>query len=148
MAIDFNKWNEQFGGAEAVEDLKKASENDFSELPDGEYTCKLEKLELGESSNGKPMIKGMFRIVEGEHKKQCLFYNQVFCRSANGNAFSMHKGLEFLRSMQVFDESEIDFDGDYEEFNDLLLDIAEEAEGMTFYVEKAKDGEYTRLEIL
>ena len=148
MAIDFNKWNEQFGGAEAVEDLKKASENDFSELPDGEYTCKLEKLELGESSNGKPMIKGMFRIVEGEYKKQCLFYNQVFCRSANGNAFSMHKGLEFLRSLQVFDESEIDFDGDYEEFNDLLLDIAEEAEGMTFYVEKSKDGEYTRLEIL
>ena len=145
------------------------SENDFSELPDGEYTCKLEKLELGESSNGKPMIKGMFRIVEGEHKKQCLFYNQVFCRSANGNAFSMHKGLEFLRSLQVFDESEIDFDGDYEDFNDLLLDIAEEAEGMTSFViivavppasfdilseyereqlEKSKDGEYTRLEIL
>lgn len=148
MAIDFNKWNEQFGGAEAVKGLKDAAENDFSELPDGEYTCKLEKLELGESSNGKPMIKGMFRIVEGEHKKQCLFYNQVFCRSANGSAFSMHKGLEFLRSLQVFDESEIDFDGDYEDFNDLLLDIAEEAEWMTFDIEKSKDGEYTRLEIL
>lgn len=148
MAIDFSKWNEQFGGAEAVEDLKKASENDFSEMPDGDYTCRLEKLELGESSNGKPMIKGMFRIVEGAHKKQCLFYNQVFCRSANGSMFSVHKGLEFLRDLAIFDDSEVDFNGDYEDFNDLLLDMAEEAEGMTFYIQKSKDGEYTRLDVL
>lgn len=148
MAIDFSKWNEQFGGEDAVKDLHDAAENDFSELPDGDYTCKLEKLELGESSNGKPMIKGMFRIVEGAHKKQCLFYNQVFCRSANGSMFSVHKGLEFLRDLAIFDDSEVDFNGDYEDFNDLLLDMAEEAEGMTFYIQKSKDGEYTRLDVL
>lgn len=142
MAIDFNKWNEQFGGEEAVKELAEAKSNEYTEVPDGRYICKLEKLELGESKTGKPMIKGMFRITEGEHKKQCLFVNQVFTRG-----FPQHKGLEFLRSLNVFEESEIDFDGDFADFNDLLLDIAEEAEGMTFDIEKAHDGEYTRLTV-
>ena len=142
MAIDFNKWNEQFGGEEAVKELAEAKSNEYTEVPDGRYICKLEKLELGESKTGKPMIKGMFRITEGEHKKQCLFINQVFTRG-----FPQHKGLEFLRSLNVFDESEIDFDGDFNDFNDLLLDIAEEAEGMTFDIEKAHDGEYIRLTV-
>lgn len=152
MAIDFSKWNEEFGGQKAVEDLKKAAENsgDFEELPEDTYTCKLEKLELGESRKHQPMIKGMFRITEGAHKKQCLFYNQVFCRNESGNAFSMHKGLEFLRSLQIFDDSEVDFDGNYADFNDLLLDMAEEAErtGMYFDINKEKDGDYTRLEVV
>ena len=143
MAIDFSKWNQEFGGEEAVKALKEAKENEYTEVPDGTYTCKLEKLELGESKKGQPMIKGQFRILEGKNKKQCLFVNQVFTRG-----FPQHKGLEFLRSLQVFDESEIDFDGDFEAFNDLLLDIAEEAEGMKFELKKSMDGEYTRLEVL
>lgn len=151
MAIDFNKWNEQFGGTEAVKAAEEAAKNsgEYTEVPDGSYTCKLEKLELGESQKGQPMIKGQFRIIEGEHKKQCLFYNQVFCRSANGNGFPIHKGLEFLRSLDIFDKSEVDFDGDYADFNDLLLDMAEEAEAgnMKFEVVKSHDGDYTRLEV-
>ena len=146
MAIDFAKWNQDFGGQEAVEELKKQQEQqkEFAEVPDGRYTCRLEKLELGESKTGTPMIKGMFRIIRGEHKKQCLFVNQVFTMG-----FPQHKGLEFLRSLQVFDDSEIDFDGDFEHFNDLLLDIAEEAEsdGMEFTVKKEQDGEYSRITV-
>ena len=143
MAIDFNKWNEEFGGAEAVKELEEASKNQFTEVPDDVYTCKLEKLELGESKNGKPMVKGMFRMVTNPHKNQCLFYNQVFTRG-----FPQHKALEFLRSLSIFDESEVDFDGNYADFNDLLLDMSEESAGMTFEIEKSKDGEYTRLEVI
>ena len=143
MAIDFKKWNEEFGGEEAVKALKDAKANEYTEVPDGKYTCKLEKLELGESKKGQPMVKGQFRILEGQYKKQCIFYNQVFTRG-----FPQHKALEFLRSLGVFDDSEIDFDGDFAAFNDLLLDIAEEAErSMKFGVQKSKDGEYTRIEI-
>lgn len=142
MAIDFNKWNEQFGGQEAIKELEEAKSNEFTDVPDGTYICKLENLELAESKSGKPMIKGMFRITEGQHKKQCLFINQVFTRG-----FPQHKGLEFLRSLNVFDESEIDFDGDFADFNDLLLDIAETAQDMTFEVAKSKDGDYTRLTV-
>lgn len=145
MSINYEKWNEEFGGEEALKALKEANtkSKEFKEVEDGVYVCKLEKLELGESKAGKPMVKGTFRIVEGKHKKQCLFINQVFTRG-----YPQHKALEFLRSLEVFDESEIDFDGDFENFNDLLLDIVEEAGGMHFTVEKSTDGEYTRLEIV
>jgi hypothetical protein len=143
MAIDFNKWNKEFGGEEAKKELEaaKSKNAEYSEVPDGIYDCQMEKLELGETKDGRPMVKAQFRIVTGNHKKQCLFYNQVFTRG-----FPQHKALEFLRSLQIFDESEIDFDGDFEDFNDLLLDMAEEAAGMIFSIEKSKDGEYTRLE--
>lgn len=142
--MDYSKWNKEFGGEEAVKALAEAVQNnkEFEEVPNGTYMCKLEKLELGESKNGKPMIKGQFRIIEGAHKKQCLFINQVFTRG-----FPQHKGLEFLRSLNVFDNSEIDFNGDFADFADLLLDIAEEAESMKFEVAKSMDGEYTRLEV-
>ena len=143
MAIDFDKWNKDFGGQQALEDLKKAAENEYSEVPDGTYICSMEKLELGESKKQQPMVKAQFRILEGQYKKQCLFYNQVFTRG-----FPQHKALEFLRSMEIFDQSEIDFDGNFANFNDLLLDLAEEAEGMKFEISKSKDGDYTRLEIL
>lgn len=142
--VDFNKWNEEFGGQEAIDALKEAENNEYKELPDGSYVCTLDKLELGESKKGQPMVKGQFRITEGEFKKQCIFYNQVFTRG-----FPMHKALEFLRSLQVFEDAEVDFDGDFADFNDLLLDIAEEAQdaGLKFEIEKAADGEYTRLTV-
>ena len=143
MAFDFDKWDQEFGGQQAIDDLKKAAVgNEYTEVPDGTYICGMEKLELGESKKKQPMVKAQFRIKEGEFKKHCIFYNQVFTRG-----FPQHKALEFLRSMNVFDTSEIDFDGNFANFNDLLLDLAEEAEGMTFEVSKYKDGEYTRLEI-
>ena len=144
MPIDFNKWNEEFGGDEAVKALDEAKSNEYTEVPDGEYHCKLEKLELGESKNGKPMVKGQFRIMEGEHKKQCLFWNQVVTRG-----FPMHKALEFLRSLKIFDDSEVDFSGDFNDFNDLLLDMAEEAEAssLRWWINKSRDGEYTRLTV-
>lgn len=152
MAIDFNKWNEDFGGEQAVAELKKAEEQagEYAELPEGNYVCKLEKLELGESKTGKPMVKAMFRIAEGSHKKQCIFYNGVMVandRSKNG--FMQHKVLEFLKSLQVLEDVDVTFDGNFAHFNDLLLDIVEsaEADGLMFEVNTSKDGEYNRITV-
>lgn len=147
--IDFKKWNEEFGGKKAVQAVKEAKENQFTELPEGTYVCALEKLELVESSAHKPMVKAMFRIKEGQHKKQCLFYNGVM--SANNpeyNGFVIHNVLSFLRSLDVLDESDIDFNGDFADFNDLIMDIAEESQGLKYEIETEKDGNYTRLNVV
>lgn len=152
MAIDFAKWNADFGGEAAVKEIKEAQENakEYSELPDGTYVCKLEKLELGESKTGKPLVKGMFRIIEGEHKKQCLFYNgSMVSNNPQYNGFMKTKVLEFLRSLKVLDDMEIDFDGNYQHFNDLLLDIAEAADedALSFEIEKSVNGDFTVLTV-
>ena len=148
MVIDFDKWNKEFGGPEAVKAVEEAKENVYKEVPEGRYICSLEKLELGDSKTSKPMVKAQFRILEGGYKKQCLFYNGVMAANdPKNNGFCIHNVLTFLRSLQIFDDSEIDFDGNFRDFNNLLLDLAEEAEELKFEIETAKDGEYTRLTV-
>lgn len=149
MAIDFDKWNKEFGGKAALDSLKKAKDNEYREVPAGEYVCSLEKLELAESKSGKPMVKAMFRIKEGSYKKQCLFYNGVMAANdPSKSGFCIHNVLDFLRDLDLFESADIDFDGDYSEFNELLLDMAEAAEGWKFEVEVEKDGDFNRLNIL
>lgn len=152
MAIDFEKWTNDFGGEEAVKAIEKAKEEagNYAELPEGTYVCKLEKLELGETKTGKPMVKAQFRIVEGQHKKQCIFYNGVMVandRSKNG--FMQHKVLTFLRSMKILEDIDVTFDGDFKHFNELLLDMAEAAEedGLKFEVFTEKDGDYNKITV-
>ena len=152
MAIDFKKWNAEFGGEEAVKDIEKAKEQagEYTRLPEGTYTCKLEKLELGETRTAKPMVKAQFRIIEGQHKKQCIFYNGVMvANDPSKNGFMMHRVIEFLKSLQVLDDLDVTFDGNFEHFNDMLLDIAEGAEedGLKFEVETKDDGDFTKITV-
>jgi hypothetical protein len=65
------------------------------------------------------------------------------------NGFMKHRVLEFLRSLNVLEDSDIDFDGNYVHFNDLLLDIAEAAEEdhLRFEIFVEEDGEYTKITI-
>lgn len=152
MAIDFEKWTAEFGGEDAVKALKDAEENaDYPELPEGTYICKLENLELGEAKRSKkPMVKAMFRIVEGEHKKQCIFYNGVMvANDPSKNGFMIHNVLKFLRSMKILEDIDVDFDGNYAHFNDLLLDMAEaaDADGLKFEVFTEKEGDFNKITV-
>ena len=146
MTIDFKKFNQQFPADKMKAELKEAKENSGSNLPDGEYTCKLEKMELGESSKGALMIKAQFRITKGDHAKQCIVKNCVLTGTKN-DGFMLHKANEFLESL----DSGIDvtFD-DWEQYNDLILDIAEaiQDDGLQYVIELKTDGKYQNMEIV
>lgn len=146
MAIDFKKFNEKFPADKMKADMKEAKENGNITLPDGEYTAKLEKMELGESKGGALMIKTQFRIIEGDHKKQCIFKNQVLTGTKN-DGFMMIKANEFLESLDsgisvVFE--------DWEQYNDLILDIAEavQEDKLTYLIQLDTDGKYQNSEII
>lgn len=145
MAIDFKKFNKEFPADQMKQQMKEAAENSGSNLPDGEYSVKLDKMELGESSKHALMIKAQFRITEGEHKKQCIFKNQVLTGTKN-DGFMMVKAKEFLESL----DSGIDvvFE-DWEQFNDLILDIAEavQEDDLKYLVVLDTDGKYQNMEI-
>lgn len=146
MAIDFKKFNQQFPADKMKKDLKEAENNSGSNLPDGEYTCKLEKMELGESSKGALMIKAQFRITKGDHKKQCIFKNCVLTGTKN-DGFMLHKANEFLESL----DSGIDVSfEDWEQYNDLIMDIAEavQEDNLTYIVQLTKNGQYQDFEIV
>lgn len=146
MAIDFKKFNQQFPPDKMKEDMKEAKENSGSNLPDGEYTCKLEKMKLGESSKGALMIKAQFRIVKGDHAKQCIFKNCVLTGTKN-DGFMLHKANEFLESL----DSGIDVTfEDWEQYNDLILDVADaiQDDGLQYVIELDTDGKYQNMNIV
>lgn len=144
--IDFAKFNKAFPADKMKEDMKEAKENGGSNLPDGEYTCKLEKMELGESSKGALMIKAQFRITKGDRRKQCIFKNCVLTGTKN-DGFMLLKANEFLESLDSGED--VTFE-DWEQYNDLILDVAEaiQDDGLTYVVKLTKNGQYQDFEIV
>lgn len=129
--MDFSKWNAAIDAEKMEKDLEEIKKNgggDYPEIEPGEYVVKVEKMELKASKKGDPMLSIMFRIVEGEHKKACIFYNQVILQ-----AFQIHLANEFLNSMET--DVEAAFHGNYEEYNNIILDIAEACDKLEFLLE-------------
>lgn len=144
--IDFAKFNKEFPADEMKKQIKEAKENSGNNLPEGEYTVKLDKMELAQSTKGQLMIKAQFRIVTGEHKKQCIFVNRVLTGTKN-DGFMMIKAKEFLEEL----DSGIDvvFE-DWEQFNELVLDIAEaiNEDGLQYVVTLTDNGKYQDFEVI
>lgn len=122
--MDFSKFDEQVNSQQLAKDVAAAAENNqqFEETPAGTYVGKVEKLEIGETKDGRPMLKVMFRITEGDYEKRCLFANRVLYGTKN-DANMIASAVGFLNSL----DSGIDvvFES-YSQFNELVLDIFEE----------------------
>lgn len=138
---------------------EKAKENTYDNepLPEGVYRVKVEKIELGETgpkskNPGFPMGKIQFRIVEGEYKKQCLFMNKVlvtYDKNGELTAIGLKIFDEFLNSLEpTFDVSFSECKGGFDEYADLLLDVAEDIEPLTYDLELSYNGDFANYEVL
>jgi hypothetical protein len=143
--MDFSKWNKAIDKEQYKKDLEDIEKNggtgDYKEVPHGEYIVKVEKMELKESKKGDPMLSIIFRIVEGEFKKSCLFMNQVVFQP-----FQIHIANEFLKSMET--DVEIEFDGNYEDYNNMILDVAEACDSLEFSIEYGEKKGFNTFKIL
>lgn len=149
--MDFSKFDEQVNMDQLQKDIEEAKENggtgDYPEAPKGTYEGFIEKMEIGETKDKRPMFKVMFRVTEGvseeaeeyvsgfKKKKPCLFMNRVLFGTKNdGNMIQSVIGwLEKLES-----ETPIVFES-YSQFNDLVLDLAEECEELGMEIEYDPD---------
>lgn len=126
MATDFSKFDKMVDLEGLKKDIEESSNNDFKEVPHGDYEVAITKLELGESKKGDPMVKVWFKIVsDGEFKGSLIFMNQVITQG-----FQIHIVDEFLRSLET--GIEVKFES-YSQYNELLLDIFEAIEGKYEY---------------
>ena len=134
--MDFSKFDQQVDtkklAQEAAEIKKNGGTGDFPEVEKGNYICKVEKLEVKETKDGRPMLSAMFRIVEGKHKKQCLFFNRVLYGTQN-DANMIAGALTWLDSLQPDIDQIITFES-YSKFNELVMDIAEDVSTLTYEV--------------
>lgn len=144
--IDFKKFNQEFPAEQVKKQMKDAETNSGPDLPDGEYKIKLDKMELAQSQKQQLMIKAQFRIQAGNHQNKCIFVNKVMTGTKN-DGFMMLKAKEFLESL----DSGIDVEfNDWEQFNDLILDIADaiKDDDLTYICTLTTDGKYQNFEII
>ena len=57
------------------ERFKNQNTGNFPELPSGVYPVELDKMEVGTSQWGADQVNITFKITDGEHKGQLIFYN-------------------------------------------------------------------------
>jgi hypothetical protein len=124
----FSKFNEQVDlkalRDEAEEIKKNGGTGDYPEIDEGTYHGQFEKLEVKETKDGRPMLSAMFRITEGERKKSCLFMNRVLYGTKNdANMIASAEG--WLETLEPSEEIVVAFE-DYDQFSELVLDIAED----------------------
>ena len=116
----------------AEADKGQQNSGDYREVLVGTYECKIEKMELKESSKGSPMVSVWFRILKGDFENQLLFMNQVITQG-----FQIHIVNEFLRSLieECVDAPEVEFKS-YSQYAGLLMDIHEQiAESFEYAVD-------------
>lgn len=126
--MDFSIWNNAIDAEKfekELEELKKNGNGNYSEIEPGNYVVKVDKMELKASRGGDPMVSIQFRILEGEHKKACIFYNQVVTKP-----FQIHLANNFLSSLGT--GIDVKFDGNYENYSNLILDVGEACDKLEF----------------
>ena len=82
MAVNYKKFKDSVN----LDDLKKMEDRfenqnsggNYEELPSGTYAVEVDKLEVGQSSWGSDQVNITFKIIDGDHAGQLIFYNGTF----------------------------------------------------------------------
>lgn len=130
--LDFSKYDNEFDLDGLMEDIEKAANGeggngDYKEVPFGSYEVSIDKLELGVSKKGSPMLICWFKIIEGEYKNSRLFMNQVVT-----SGYGIHVANEFLRSLDS--DITVEFKS-YSQYANMILDISEAIDGLEYAIE-------------
>lgn len=125
----WSKFNDQVDlkalNKEKEEIKKNGGTGEYPEIESGMYHGKFEKLEIKATKDGRPMLSAMFRITEGEHKKGCLFFNRVLYGTKNdANMIASAEG--WLNALEPSDDIGAVIFENYDQFADLVLDVAED----------------------
>lgn len=135
MANVWDKFDKAIDVDGLAKDVQEAAANgagNYKEVPHGSYEVEVNKMELGASKAGDPMVTIWFKIVSGEFKGSLIFMNQVITQG-----FQIHIVNELLRSMGT--SQDIKFEK-YSQYGELLMDIMEEIDGNVEFALDYKKG--------
>lgn len=145
-------FNFDFDLNDIEESLQTIQNNDITdrEVRPGKYEVKIEKIELKSTKDGnKPMAFVQMRIQDGEFKNMCLFYNQVLVgfdkNTGKLTAFGIHNFNKFLKSLDS--GTQIVFK-DFKQYANLMLDVSELVENLTYLIEFTKKGDFANYRVL
>lgn len=140
--INWDQFDKQVSTEEIQNAVNDAKNNDYPEIPDGTYEVALEDIVLKTSKKGDPMLTITFVILEGEYNNNKIWYNGVMQpNNEKAIGYQVHKNNIMLRSLleqEEDNESRVFFKG-FNQYNDLVLDLAEELVEAKFALEITTD---------
>lgn len=121
----------------------------YKEVPKGDYSVVVDKLEVGQASWGDDQIDIWFKIIDGEFKNSRLFYSGSFDdhfeHGINSTAILLSQLLDEALSPAKIAVI-ISHSDDIDRISDFLADCAEEVEKLSYDItydiqkSKAKNG--------
>lgn len=126
----WEKFERTFDSKSLIKEARDAGEgnNEYKEVPHGDYEIKFKKLVLTKSKKDAPMVQAWMEIIEGEYKGSLIFYNQVI-----SSAYGLINAKNFISSLES--GVEIEFES-FPQFYDLLQEVFEAIDGSAEYVLK------------
>lgn len=129
---EFDRAIDTEGLAKDVEEAAANGGGGFREVPHDTYEVEINKLELGKSKKGDPMVTCWFKILDGEYKGSLIFMNQVVTQG-----FQIHIANEILRSLvsEVADGEKPDVTfKTYNQYGNMIMDVHEAIDGNFEYL--------------
>ena len=141
--MDMTDYNAQIKELEANKP-KEETKKEYKGPVDGEYECSLMGLGLGTNKAGdKLMLKGSFKILDGEFKNQRLWINKVLT-GCNNQAWCVKSVIDFLNTLGS--EQEVEFTGDFDDLGTQIDIVLADVKNCTFLVNKVtNDNGFTNL---
>ncbi len=138
--IDMEQYKADIAEIQAQEKPKK----EYKDPVDGTYNCDIVSLELGTNKAGdKLMLKGSFKITDGEFKNSRLWINKVLCGSKN-DSFAVKTAIDFLNSLGAVQE--VEFTGDFDDLATQIEIVFADIKNCTFeVVQKTSDSGFKNL---
>lgn len=146
----FDSFNKKVNLDSLQDQMAKAADQngtgDFPDVEKGKYHVQLVKMEVGECGPkakipGAPLLKADFKILPSDDfgnkfKNSHLFLNMVLYTDRNDDKWNMGKLMKnvigWLDSLEPSDDiGEVQFE-DYDQFADLVLDIAEDVSSLEY----------------
>lgn len=140
---DFNMNMDEYN--ESIKELESNQSNENTKLEykdpvDGDYECALMGLELGTTKAGdKLMLKGNFKILDGEFKNQRLWINKVLT-GCNNSAWCIKSAIDFLNTLGS--EQEVEFTGDFDGLETQIKIVFADVKNCTFLVTQKTNGNF------
>lgn len=140
---DFNMNMDEYN--ESIKELEANQSNEntkreYKDPVDGDYECALMGLELGTTKAGdKLMLKGNFKILDGEFKNQRLWINKVLT-GCNNSAWCIKSAIDFLNTLGS--EQEVEFTGDFDDLETQIKIVFADVKNCTFLVAQKTNGNF------
>lgn len=147
--MSFEQFNinfEQYKSDIAEIQQQEKPKREYTDPVDGKYTCDIVSLELSTNKAGdKLMLKGSFKITDGEFMNSRLWVNKVLTGTRN-DSFAVKNAIDFLNSLGAVQE--VEFTGDFDDLATQIDIVFADVKNCVFeVVQKTTDSGFKNLYI-